>query len=125
MPTATVSIHVPMFEQNAPVQNAAYRGCRSGASERGSAMWALLDQVSSRRLEDVEREHERRAIEWAVPVHRLHLRATAAPGHRACELEAIGAQAGDGLALTEVFDADFVLDPQPAGSFAHEPRRDD
>jgi micrococcal nuclease len=33
-----VSIHVPMFDANAPVQNAAYRRCRNGANERGRAI---------------------------------------------------------------------------------------
>src|SRR3954447_3974413 len=31
MPTPTVSIHVPMFDRNAPVQNAAKTLCRNGA----------------------------------------------------------------------------------------------
>ena len=43
MPSAIASIHVPMFETNAPVHSRAYAGCRSGANEirrsarRGSA----------------------------------------------------------------------------------------
>ena len=31
MPTPTVSIHVPMLERNAPIQNAAKTRCRKGA----------------------------------------------------------------------------------------------
>ena len=31
MPSAIDSIHVPMFETNAPVHSRAYAGCRSGA----------------------------------------------------------------------------------------------
>ena len=34
MPTPTVSIHVPMFETNAPAQSSAKRRCRNGANER-------------------------------------------------------------------------------------------
>src|SRR5262249_50644406 len=37
MPTPTVSIHVPMFDANAPAHSSANDRCRRGASERGSA----------------------------------------------------------------------------------------
>ena len=37
MPSAIDSIHVPMFEMNAPVHNFAYAGWRNGANEMSRA----------------------------------------------------------------------------------------
>ncbi len=44
MPTPTVSIHVPMFETNAPDQNSAKERCRRGASD--AEAWRLYEAAA-------------------------------------------------------------------------------
>src|SRR4051812_41091390 len=99
MPTPTVSIHVPMFDTNAPAQRSAKRRCRNGAKERerftGTDGTRLLHERIRARREP--REHEVLGCEGAVPVVRRDLLDTTTPGERAHELEVVDAQRRDRL----------------------------
>ncbi len=94
MPTPTVSIHVPMFETNAPAQSSAKRRCRNGANacERFTDVRRYPATPRADRPGGEDPEHQMLGRDHAVPVVRGDLVAAAATRERAHELEVGGAQ---------------------------------
>src|SRR4051812_4558218 len=113
MPTPTVSIHVPMFERNAPVQKAAKTLCRNGAKglvdrlgagECGTAgVWqssrsSAFEVLGTR---DEDRHDDDLGMGRPVPAERRDLVGAAPSGGRPHQVEGARPQRGDGRVVAE------------------------
>src|SRR4051812_2761012 len=119
MPTPTVSIHVPMLERNAPVQNAANTRCRNGAKglvmggpsrDREPYPWGSAGEVLGPRGED--RHHDDLGPGRSVPVVGLDLRGAAPAGGGAQHLERARPQRDRGRVVAEGLAPQVRLDAE-------------